>query len=161
MIYPGHTAEISLPCERRRLYALRTLTINWDREARSQDVAGPRRVTRSMSQAAQFEQGGTSRAAGRYEEEGDEASSMDISRSTERPQQHTPRVRTPRPSTRARGRRSQGSEMDQLINDMGDTQVEQDATLSMAQQNTQLLQAIQDEEAQRWAGWFQYYPPPQ
>ena len=30
MIYPGHTAEISLLCERRRFYALCTLTINWD-----------------------------------------------------------------------------------------------------------------------------------
>ena len=58
MIYPSHTAEVLLPCERRRLYVLRTLTIKLDREVRSQNVAGTGRVTRSMSRAAQMEQGG-------------------------------------------------------------------------------------------------------
>ena len=49
MIYRGHTVEIPLLCEKRRLYALRTLTIKLDRVARGQTVAGTSRVTRGMS----------------------------------------------------------------------------------------------------------------
>ncbi|KAG0514555.1 hypothetical protein BDA96_10G202300, partial [Sorghum bicolor] len=59
MIYPGYTTEIPLPCARRRLYGVRTLTIRLARVA-SPDVAGTRRVTRRMMQAAQMEQGGSS-----------------------------------------------------------------------------------------------------
>jgi len=50
--------------------------------------------------------------------------------------------------------------MDDLINNMGTMHIEQEATLQLAQQNAQLLQAIPAEEAQRWVGWFQHYPPP-
>jgi hypothetical protein len=51
--------------------------------------------------------------------------------------------------------------MDELVDNMGNMQIEQEATLQLAQQNAQLLQAIREEDAQRWAGWFQHYPPPQ
>jgi len=85
MIYPGHTVEVSLPCEKCRLYALHTLTIKLDKEAQGQNVAGPRRVIRGMSQAAQIEQGGPSHPIGEEVEEGDDASSMDISGSMEMP----------------------------------------------------------------------------
>jgi len=49
MVYPGHTVEVPLPCEKHRLYALHALTIKLDKEARSQNVVGPHRVTRGMS----------------------------------------------------------------------------------------------------------------
>lgn len=161
MIYPGHTAEVPLPCERRRLYVLRTLTLKLDQEARGQSTAGTSRMTRSMTRAAQMEEAGPSQPAGDNVEEGDEASSMDISESMGRPPhpQHTPRVGTPRP--RGKGRRHQRTDVDNLIDDMGTLSIEQQATLELAQQNAQYLQAMQDEEAQRWAAWFQYYPPPQ
>ena len=51
--------------------------------------------------------------------------------------------------------------MDELIDNMVTMHIEQEATLQLAQQNAQLLQAIREEEAQCWAGWFQYYLPPQ
>ena len=94
-------------------------------------------------------------------EEGDEASSMDVSGSMERPPrpQRTPRVHTPRP--RRGGRHHQNTDVDELINNMGTLNIEQDATLQLAQQNAQLLQAMQDEETRRWNEWFQHYPPPQ
>ena len=155
MIYPGHTVEVPLPCEKRRLYALRTLTIKMDRVARDQTVAGTSRVTRGMSRAAQLEQGGPSHPVEDVEE-GDEASSMDISESMEEPPHPQ---RAPRP--RGRGRRQPRTEMDELIDNMGNMQIEQEATLQLAQQNAQLLQAIREEDAQHWAGWFQHYPPPQ
>ncbi|OQU89129.1 hypothetical protein SORBI_3002G150100 [Sorghum bicolor] len=59
----------------RRLYGIRTLTIRLARVA-SPDVAGTRRVTRRMMQAAQMEQGGSSH---HDVEEGDEAMSVDAS----------------------------------------------------------------------------------
>ncbi|OQU81286.1 hypothetical protein SORBI_3006G036801 [Sorghum bicolor] len=59
----------------RRLYGVRTLTIRLARVA-SPDVAGTRRVTRRMMQAAQMEQGGSSH---HDVEEGDEAMSVDAS----------------------------------------------------------------------------------
>ena len=81
---------------------------------------------------------------------------MDISESMEEPPhpQHAPRPR-------GRGRHQPRTEMDELIDNMGNMQIEQEATLQLAQQNAQLLQAIREEEAQRWADWFQYYLPPQ
>jgi hypothetical protein len=51
--------------------------------------------------------------------------------------------------------------MDELIDNMGNMQIEQEATLQLAQQNAHFLQVIREEDAQHWAGWFQYYPPPQ
>ncbi|KXG28323.1 hypothetical protein SORBI_3005G109300, partial [Sorghum bicolor] len=77
----------------RRLYGVRTLTIRLARVA-SPDVAGTRRVTRRMMQAAQMEQGGSSH---HDVEEGDEAMSVDASDSMGLPPQ-----RTPRPRDRAR-----------------------------------------------------------
>ncbi|KXG24933.1 hypothetical protein SORBI_3007G102400 [Sorghum bicolor] len=65
----------------RRLYGVRTLTIRLARVA-SPDVAGTRRVTRRMMQAAQMEQGGSSH---HDVEEGDEAMSVDASDSMEAP----------------------------------------------------------------------------
>jgi hypothetical protein len=38
--------------------------------------------------------------------------------------------------------------MDDLINNMGTMHIEQEATLQFTQQNVQLMQAIQNEEAQ-------------
>ena len=81
---------------------------------------------------------------------------MDISGSMERPPHPQ---RAPRP--RGRGRRQPRTEMDELIDNMGTMHIEQEATMQLAQQNAQLLQAIREEDAQRWAGWFQHYPPPQ
>ena len=49
MFYPSHTVEVPLPCEKCWLYALRTLTIKLDKEARGHNVVGPCRVTRGMS----------------------------------------------------------------------------------------------------------------
>ena len=49
MIYPGHTVEVPLPCEKHRLYALRTLTIKLDRVARGQSVARTSKVMRGMT----------------------------------------------------------------------------------------------------------------
>jgi hypothetical protein len=40
--------------------------------------------------------------------------------------------------------------MDDLIDNMGAMHIEQEATLQLAQQNAQLLQAIEAEEAQHW-----------
>ena len=161
MIYPGHAVEVPLPCEKRRLYALRTLTIKLDREERLPNVAGPRRVTRASTRAAQMEQAGPSQPAYADVEEGDKACSMDTSESTERPPrpQRTPRVHTPRPWRG--GRHYQGADVDELLNNMGTLNIEQDATLHLAQQNAQFLQAMQDEETRHWNEWFQYYPPPQ
>ena len=93
----------------------------------------------------QMEQGGPSNPAGEEVEEGDEASSMEISGSMERPPcpQHTPHPWS-------RERRHQRIEMDDLIDNMGAMHIEQEATLQLAQQNAQLLQAIEAEEAQHW-----------
>ncbi|KAG0514695.1 hypothetical protein BDA96_10G215300 [Sorghum bicolor] len=52
MVYSGYTVEVPLPCEKCQLYALRTLTIKLDKESRSQNIVGPRQMTRGMSQAA-------------------------------------------------------------------------------------------------------------
>ena len=125
------------------------------------NVAGPRRVTRASTRAAQMEQAGPSQPVNEDVEEGDEASSMDISESMERPPrpQRTPRVNTPRP--RRGGRHHQSTDVDELINNMGTLNSEQNATLNLAQQNAQFLQAMKDEEARRWNEWFQHYPPPQ
>lgn len=129
MIYPGYTTELPLPCERRRLYRVRTLTVRLAR-ARSQNVAGTCRMTRRMAQAAQMEQGGPSRFD---VEEGEEAMSMDASESMGLPPNPPPH--TPRP--RARARRRQPSGMDMLINSMGELQIDQEATLQLANQNVQ------------------------
>jgi hypothetical protein len=43
--------------------------------------------------------------------------------------------------------------VEDLINNMGAMHIEQEAMLQLAQQNAQLLQAIQAEEAQCWDGW--------
>jgi len=81
-----------------------------------------------------MEQGGPSNSAGDEVKECDEASSMDILGSMERP----PRPqRIPRPS--GRERRHQRTKMDDLINNMGVMHIEQEATLQLAQQNAQLL----------------------
>ena len=150
MIYPGYTTEIPLPCARRRLYGVRTLTIRLARVA-SPDVAGTRRVTRRMMQAAQMEQGGSSH---HDVEEGDEAMSVDASDSMGLPPQRTPRPRD-------RARRHQPTGMDSLINDMGELQIGQEATLQLALQNGQHIRRVREEDAQRWAGWYQNFPPPQ
>jgi hypothetical protein len=50
-------------------------------------------------------------------------------------------------------------EVDELINNMGDLQVEQDATLQLMQQNAQMLQAMQEDGRRRDAR-FLLYPPP-
>jgi hypothetical protein len=52
MVYSGYTVEVPLPCEKCQLYALRTLTIKLDKESRSQNIVGPRQMTRGMSRAA-------------------------------------------------------------------------------------------------------------
>ena len=148
MIYPGYTTEIPLPCARRRLYGVRTLTIRLARVA-SPDVAGTRRVTRRMMQAAQMEQGGSSH---HDVEEGDEAMSVDASDSMGLPPQRTPRPRD-------RARRHQPTGMDSLINDMGELQIGQEATLQLALQNGQHIRRVREEDAQRWAGWYQNFPP--
>ncbi|KAG0514448.1 hypothetical protein BDA96_10G192300 [Sorghum bicolor] len=114
----------------RRLYGVRTLTIRLAQVA-SPDIAGTRRVTRRMMQAAQMEQGGSSH---HDVEEGDEA--MD------------------------RARRHQPTGMDSLINDMGELQIGQEATLQLALQNGQHIRRVREEDAQRWAGWYQNFPPP-
>ena len=150
MIYPGYTTEIPLPCARRRLYGVRTLTIRLARVA-SPDVAGTRRVTRRMMQAAQMEQGGSSH---HDVEEGDEAMSVDASDSMGLPPQRTPLPRD-------RARRHQPTGMDSLINDMGELQIGQEATLQLALQNGQHIRRVREEDAQRWAGWYQNFPPPQ
>ena len=67
-----------------------------------------------MSHATQIEQGGTSRPAGEEVEEGDEASSMDISESMERPARPQ---RTP--FTQGWERCHQRTEMDNLTDNMG------------------------------------------
>ena len=108
-----------------------------------------------MARAAQMEQGGPSQPVEEEVEEGDEASSMDISESMEMP---PPPVRTPRP--RGRGRQHRRMAIDELANNMGTLNIEQRETLNLVQAND-LLQAIQEEERQRWDGWFQHYPPPQ
>jgi len=48
--------------------------------------------------------------------------------------------------------------MDDLIDNMGTMHIEQEATLQLARQNAQLLQAIKAEEAQHWDRWFQQNP---
>ena len=148
MVYPGHTVEVPLPCEKRRLYALRTLTIKMDRVARGQTVAGTSRLTRGMSRAAQLEQDGPSHPVEDVEE-GDEASSMDISESMEEPPH--PQC-APRPQ--GRGRRQPRTEMDELVDNMGNMQIEQEATLQLAQQNAQLLQVIREKEARHREGSY-------
>jgi len=57
MVYPGHAANILLPCEQRQLYRLRTLTIKLDPQVEP-DFAGTRRVTRGMSRAARMDEAG-------------------------------------------------------------------------------------------------------
>ena len=57
------------------------------------------------------------------------------------------------------GRHQQRMEVDELINNMGDLQVEQDATLQLMQQNAQMLQAMQEDGRRRDAR-FLLYPPP-
>jgi hypothetical protein len=52
-------------------------------------------------------------------------------------------------------------EVDKLINNRGNLQVEQDATLQLMQQNGQMLQAMQKEDGRRWDAWFLLYLPPQ
>ena len=92
MIYHGHTAEVPLPNEKHQLYRVRQLTFDLDPEARRRSFVGTNRVTRGMSRATQFEQGGTSRAVGDDEEDGEEAtsSSMDISGSRGMPPPRPP-----------------------------------------------------------------------
>jgi hypothetical protein len=51
--------------------------------------------------------------------------------------------------------------MDMLINSMGELQIDQEATLQLANQNVQHIRRVREEDAQRWAGWFQQFPPPQ
>ena len=60
---------------------------------------------------------------------------------------------------RARGHQPTG--MDSLINDMGELQIGQEATLQLALQNGQHIRRVREEDAQRWAGWYQNFPPPQ
>ena len=132
------------------MYGVRTLTIRLARVA-SPDVAGTRRVTRRMMQAARMEQGGSSH---HDVEEGDEAMSVDASDSMGLPPQRTPRPRD-------RARRHQPTGMDSLINDMGELQIGQEATLQLALQNGQHIRRVREEDAQRWAGWYQNFPPPQ
>jgi hypothetical protein len=74
------------------MYRVRQLTFDLDPKARCQSFASTDRVTRGMSRAAQLEQGGTLRAAGDDEEDGEEATSsaMDISGSRGMPPPHPP-----------------------------------------------------------------------
>ena len=93
MIYRSHTALVPPPNKKRQLYRVHQLTFDLDLEARRQSFTGTDRVTRGMSRAAQFEQGGTSHVAGGDDEEdGEEATSsaMDISGSTGMPPPHPP-----------------------------------------------------------------------
>ena len=117
-----------------------------------------------MSRAAQFEQGGTSRAAGDDEEDGDESTSsaMDISGSRGMPPPHPPCAHGAQAffsSTREREHHGHWQEMDQLANGMGELRTEQEATFDVVQQNAQLIEALEQQNRQ-WAGWWEFYPPP-
>jgi len=101
MIYRGHTAEVPLPNEKHQLYRVLQLTFDLALEVGRRSFTGTDRVTQGMSRAAQFEQGGTSRAiGGDDEEDGDEATSsaMDISGSRGMPPPRPPCARGARAS---------------------------------------------------------------
>jgi len=87
MVYPGHTAEILLPCEQRQLYRLCTLTFKLDPRVEP-DFVGTCRVTRGMSRAARMDEAGPSRLAGDDVERGEEVSTMDRSLSMGIPSPH-------------------------------------------------------------------------
>jgi len=124
-----------------------------------------------MTQAAQFEQGGTSQGAGDdADDEGDvmeaTSSAMEILCSSGMPPPRPSRTQGARASfssSRDREHRGLWQELDHLTNEMGEMRIDQGATLNIVQQNIQLIQGIQEEEVHHWTAWWVQqgiYPPP-